>query len=159
MKSFLTTSCLILCSSLCIAQTYLNSAGSQTFTTALPVELGYVDASTGNLHLEIPLVSYPQRGNLGFSARMVYDSRIWQTAWNGTSQVWQPTNIPSSQGGWRFVTSANVGGAFSSMNGGRRCEDGTIYHPYSAQWRDGNGTLRNFPNIAFKAGPTCDQGD
>lgn len=56
---------------------YLLQTGSPTFTAAEPVEVGFVNVANGNLHLEIPLVSAPQRGRLGFTAKLVYDSRIW----------------------------------------------------------------------------------
>ena len=39
------------------------------------------------------------------AAKLVYDSRIWQVV-NG---AWQPTNVANSQGGWRFVTTADPG--------------------------------------------------
>jgi hypothetical protein len=40
---------------------YLTEVGTPPFTTVVPVQLGFVDASNGDLHLEIPLGSYPQR--------------------------------------------------------------------------------------------------
>ena len=60
------------------AQTYLNATGSPTFNTPEAVELGYVNLANGNLHLAVPFGSWPQRGAIGLSAGMVYDSRIWQ---------------------------------------------------------------------------------
>ncbi len=88
---------------------YLLRAGSPTWTTAAGVERGFVNLANGNLHLEIPLASSPQRGSASFSARLVDDSRIWRTVFNGTSSVWQPDNGPPSQGGWRFVTTVDAG--------------------------------------------------
>ena len=35
-------------------QSYLTSTGQPSFGAPVPVELGFVDASTGNLHLSIP---------------------------------------------------------------------------------------------------------
>ena len=58
------------------AQGYLTQVGNTPFQTTIPVEMGYYDASTGNLHIAIPLGSWPQRGSHGFSAALVYDSRI-----------------------------------------------------------------------------------
>ena len=68
------------------AQTYLNATGSPTFNTPEAVELGYVNLANGNLHLAVPFGSWPQRGAIGLSAGMVYDSRIWQIV----DGQWQP---------------------------------------------------------------------
>jgi len=40
---------------LCNAQDYLTSTGAPSFAAPYPVEMGFVDAASGNLHLEIPL--------------------------------------------------------------------------------------------------------
>ena len=85
---------------------YLYGTGSPTFTTAEPVESGLINSGNGNLHIEIPMGSFPQRGNRNLSGRLIYDSRIWTMA-GGT---WQPSNVPGSQsGGWRFATSVDPG--------------------------------------------------
>jgi len=55
---------------------YLLQAGSPTFATKTPVELGSVNLANGNLHLEIPMASPPERGSIRFAARLMYDSRI-----------------------------------------------------------------------------------
>src|SRR5436309_1811256 len=47
---------------------YVYSTGSPTFATSEPVENGFLDLSNGNLHVEIPLGSFPQRGHQAFSA-------------------------------------------------------------------------------------------
>src|SRR5229473_2722108 len=73
-----------------LAQGYLAQGGNPTFNTATPVELGFVNAANGNLHLEIPLSSFPQRGSRGLSARLVYDSRIWKVVTSLGNQSWQP---------------------------------------------------------------------
>src|SRR5438445_13827421 len=77
-----------------LAQDYEYQTGWPTFTTAIPVELGYLNVANGNLHLEVPLDSAQQRGGSVFVAKMVYDSRIWRIVSSGTSYVWQPTNVP-----------------------------------------------------------------
>jgi hypothetical protein len=48
------------------AQDYLTQTGNPTFTTAQPVELGFINLGNGNLHQTIPLGSFPQRGSLPF---------------------------------------------------------------------------------------------
>src|SRR6266481_6279356 len=56
------------------SQTYLQSAGSPTFSTRIPVENGFIDASNGRLHLEIPMASYPQRAGRQYNVALMYDS-------------------------------------------------------------------------------------
>lgn len=94
-----------------MAQSYLQNIGVPSFTTKLPVENGFINAANGNLHLEIPLGSFPQRAGSPDKIVMMYDSAIWTTA--GGS--WQPTNVTDSfggnnaLGGWRVVTSREAG--------------------------------------------------
>jgi len=92
------------------AQSYLQNIGVPTFTTKLPVENGFINAANGNLHLEIPLGSFPQRAGAPDKIVLMYDSAIWSPA----SGTWQPTNVAStindgSFGGWRIVTSRDAG--------------------------------------------------
>src|SRR5277367_1788292 len=57
------------------AQGYLTSTGTPPFSAPEPVEYGFTDTANGNLHLEIPLGSFPQRGsNQGLAVKLVYDS-------------------------------------------------------------------------------------
>lgn len=91
--------CFFVLSTLAVGQDYLTRVGRPTFSTPEPVELGFIDLSNGNLHLEIELGSFPQRGRIPYSARLIYDSRIWKVVNN----AWQPTNVANSWGGWRFA--------------------------------------------------------
>jgi hypothetical protein len=59
------------------AQSYLSSTGSPSFGVPYPAEMGTIDAATGDLHLEIPLGSYPQRGGTTAKLSIAYDSHIW----------------------------------------------------------------------------------
>src|SRR5215470_7666008 len=61
-----------------LAQDYIYDTGSPVFSVAQPAQLGFVNLANGNLHVEIPIASAPQRGHLTFAARLIYDSRIWQ---------------------------------------------------------------------------------
>ena len=63
-----TTTLLFLLASVCQAQTYLNSTGVPTFATTSKVENGFVNLGNGNLHLEIDLGSFPQRGPIKLDA-------------------------------------------------------------------------------------------
>src|SRR5580704_4605193 len=72
--------------------------GIQPFSTTQPVPGGYINTMTGNLHLEIPLGSYPQRGQGPAKVALTYDSGIWvaiQPGWccvpDGTFYATYPT--------------------------------------------------------------------
>src|ERR1700724_2235742 len=54
-------------------QTYLQSSGVPAFTTKLPIENGWIDASNGRLHLEIPLGSFPERVLPPYNIVLMYD--------------------------------------------------------------------------------------
>lgn len=131
------------------AQSYLTQVGDTTFRTTMPVELGYFDASTGNLHIEIPLGTWPQRGSHSFTAALVYDSRIWYI----NNHAWTPSNIPNSWAGWRLVTSPALGGstAYRTTTGQCQCPDPPCagheyYYVYSNfTWTDPYGTVHAFP--------------
>jgi RHS repeat-associated protein len=88
------------------AQDYLVSTGTPSFAVPYPVEMGLVDAASGNLHLEFPLGSYPQRGGSTLNLKLAYDSHIWTTGTDGVSTVWYVGSSPgqgSFNGGWRLV--------------------------------------------------------
>jgi hypothetical protein len=94
------------------AQTYLQNVGVPPFAADFPVEGGNINAANGNLHFEIPLGSFPQRGGRTDKAALVYDSTIWLP---DVSFRWLPTNIipdfwsVAYSGGWRLVTSGETG--------------------------------------------------
>jgi len=130
------------------AQGYLENIGMPTFTTALPVENGFINAANGNLHIEIPLASYPQRGGRQFNVNLVYDSAIWRRI----SNSWQPTNISSSMGGWRLITSGDQGGKEYTVYQSSWCaaaEQGFGDYRYDNfgpfTWTAQDGTQRVFP--------------
>jgi hypothetical protein len=126
---------------LCQAQTYLNSTGVPTFATTSKVENGFVNLGNGNLHLEIDLGSFPQRGPIKLGAKLVYDSRIWQIV-NG---AWAPTNVANSQGGWRFVTTADPG-AVTETSTSTVCNGTQVIQTWQTfVWTDPIGTQRVFP--------------
>src|SRR5713226_1601683 len=112
------------------AQSYIYGVGSPTFTEAENVELGFINLANGNLHLEIPLAAPPQRGSLGLTEKLIYDSRIWRTV----GGAWQPTNVANSQGGWRFVTTADLG---------------SVGYNYELEFCDPSGTANNYSNFTW----------
>ncbi|PYY23948.1 MAG: hypothetical protein DMG62_05735 [Acidobacteria bacterium] len=137
-----------------LAQDYVNGTGAPTFTTSLPVELGFVNVSNGNLHLEIPIASPPQRGNIVLGEKLVYDSRMWMPVDNGTSQVWQPMN---SNSGWRFVHVRKSGtvtydaNVYNCTNG----QSGTYTDYTNFVWTSPDGTKIPFP-VETKSGCSAD---
>lgn len=149
---------MILLSSGAVAQSYLYATGNPSFSSQIPVQNGFIDLNNGNLHIELSLVSHPQRGALQLNERLVYDSRIWQMVSNG-SQSWQPTNVPNSSGGWRFTTGLETGTTSyaeddESYDTGNACQVGHRYE-YDVteswailsqfQWTDPQGTAHMFP--------------
>src|SRR5581483_4584225 len=127
------------------AQDYVSQTGSPTFSVNQPVVFGFTNLANGNVHLEIPIASAPQRGELGFSMKLVYDSRIWQVVKTGGSLLWKPTNVPNSMGGWRVVSSANPG-AVTFDSSSVSC-DGTnfLLQFTNFVWQGPDGTRRKFP--------------
>jgi RHS repeat-associated protein len=85
------------------AQSYLTATGSPTFSAPEPVEYGFTETANGNLHLEFPLGSFPERGSKEpYRLRLLYDSHIWGTVYNGSGQVWSPI-----LGGWGYATATS----------------------------------------------------
>ena len=91
---------------------YLGDLGSPAFSETVPVELGFLNLASGNLHLEIPLAAPPERGSLGFNARFVYDSRVWIPNLVSGQWVWTPLqgsdtpsySDPNAHLGWDVFT-------------------------------------------------------
>src|SRR5438067_3047242 len=154
LKMFFALSLVLLLANFAHAQDYINGTGSPTFTTSQSVELGFLDVSNGNLHLEISITSPPQRGPLLLGEKLVYDSRMWRIVNNGASQVWQPTNANS---GWRFVHIRRSGtvtydaNIFDCTNG----QPGTYTDYTNFVWSSPNGTKIRFP-VETKSGCSAD---
>jgi RHS repeat-associated protein len=129
-------------------QSYVEAIGIPAFSMRVPVENGFIDASTGRLHLEVPLGSFPQRGARGLKVALMYDSSIWTT--NGGSTSWQPSNVSDSAGtshaaygGWRVVTSADAGSIeFSDTSGGTLQCPTEQYSDFA--WKEPDGTVHTF---------------
>ena len=143
-----------------VPQGYLNDTGSPAYSITVPVENGYIDVSNGNLHLEFPLSSPPQRGALSVNERLVYDSRIWMFSPFGTygSYHWWPYNVygaSQTSGGWRFVQSNEVGTVSSTTGNSTstQCpypmdDQNLTTTTSSIIWTDPNGTVHPF-NASF----------
>ena len=134
---------------------YLNSIGVPTYSTNLPVENGYVNAATGDLHLEIPLGSFPQRGGSHLKVSLMYDSNIWfATAgqpwnpWNVPLAGGAPDGVPSSWGGWRLFTPVVSGYDAAEVDSNSTCHtDGQPIWSYYQDWMSygPDGTAHAFP--------------
>jgi hypothetical protein len=119
------------------AQDYTDSTGIPSFSTTYPAEMGSVDASSGNLHLEIPLGSFPQRGGTTATLKLAYDSHMWSVSTDGVSPIW--VNWQNENGfdlgeSWRLVAPGSSGGSYE---GNSTCI--FDYHAY-----DPNGTQHWF---------------
>jgi RHS repeat-associated protein len=92
-------------------QSFMDEPGIPAFTTSFPVEHGFINLANGNLHLEIPIAAYAQRGNIkALHARLVYDSRFWTISTNNNEiQTWTPS-LP--------LIGVNVGGMFRLVTDG-----------------------------------------
>jgi len=96
----------------------LETIGVPTFSSMLPVENGSINAANGNLHLEFPLATVPQRGGPPLKVSLTYDSSIWNfsgccSAIDGVfsseaAHLYFGSYLLS---GWKFVTSADYGNA------------------------------------------------
>jgi RHS repeat-associated protein len=137
------------------AQGYYYQFGQQPYTTAIPVTGGYIDATNGDLHIEIPIASIAERGRVPYVAKLVYDSHIWQQGETGGTVSWQPNNVagfPTAWGGWRLVTTAGTGSGVSYTTGTGTCyiKNGNleIPHPYitfnSFRWTAPDGHVVPF---------------
>ena len=120
------------------AQNYLTSTGSPSFSAPEPVELGFVDTASGNLHLSIPLGSYPQRGaGQPEAITLEYDSNIWIPQVSGFNTIWEPSNGPGFHlvPGWYYSFEARGSQLLSEATQG-------CWTDYP--WIDQNGTAHAF---------------
>jgi len=133
-------------------QGYLYGIGNQTWGVNIPVENGSINVGNGQIHLELPLATHAQRGSLALNETLVYDSRIWQIVANGSSYSFQPTNVPNSQAGWRFVA-VNETGTIQVITQAENmdCYQGNpsgnqlAYYNYWFNWTDPSGAVHSFP--------------
>lgn len=145
------------------AQNYLYGTGDQTWGINIPIENGYINVANGEIHLEIPLATHKQRGDLRLDEKLVYDSRIWQLVSDGSSVSFQPTNVPNSMDGWRFVA-GNESGSIQTIpqytdteciTGGTQYQ--LFYTTYWFNWTDPSGAVHMFPfqTIQPNSGFSC----
>ena len=115
---------------------YLFQLGTPPFTAAEPVENGIINLSNGNLRLEIPVGTFPQRGGTVLTPKFVYNSRMWSMVNTGTSAVWTPANP------WTSFSGFPAGIANTSTY--VRCGSSGYYVYSNFTFTDENGTSHPF---------------
>jgi RHS repeat-associated protein len=120
--------------------------GQRPFVAPEPVELGFIESATGNIHLEIPLGAFPQRGMNGQSLpfKLIYDSNIWSVTSTGT---WSPSsnqfNGSGQLNGWYLGSFDSWGFSVTLHNVFPYNTCGNKYVNY--QWTDPAGSRHSFP--------------
>ena len=144
---FLAAACMPSCGAQ--TQNYLYGTGDQSWGINLPIESGYINVANGEIHLEIPLATHKQRGDLSLDEKLVYDSRIWQLVADGSSVSFQPTNVPNSMAGWRFVAGNETGNlqSITQVQTPVCYENNTeaTWYYYWFNWTDPSGAVHQFP--------------
>lgn len=135
----------------------LESIGVQPFTALLPVPSGYINLANSDLHLEIPLGSFPQRAGPPVKFVLKYDSSIWIQDYTYIVGWFARNN-----GGWRLYNSADSGSAFSTIQTSVTCRiDGMVrtYTWKGFQWTDADMTVHSYPNMSTTEGFKTSCGD
>lgn len=141
------------------AQSDLFAGGRPSASPQYPVEHGSINLANGNLHLEIPIATHKQRGQIPTVARFVYDSSIWHGVTDSSGhKQWMPDNITNHPGGWRFESLESVFGSAGNSSGvqpmttantscsslnGNGTNGATITGPFL--WSDVHGSAHTFP--------------
>lgn len=95
------------------AQTDVTSLiGEPPHARILPVRFGQANLDTGDLHLEIPLYSAPERGLAPSMIRLVYDSLFWHGTSDFGTNPGTPTFIYPTGTGWSIQSGDTNGAAF-----------------------------------------------
>jgi len=116
--------------------------------------IGFVNVANGNVHLEIPVGSFTQRGNLPpLTIKLAYDSRIWRINQNGSTYSWQPNNIPFAMAGWRLWVGAGDYSYESVVTG--LCSGGGITQYQRFSFIDNHGTAHVFPFKTTEYSAAC----
>jgi len=116
----------------------LSDLGVPPFLTTLPVENGWIGMANGNLHLEIPLASFPQRGRPPITIALAYESTIWPDC---------SICFTGPTAGWRFNNPVVPDGITSDMLPGPKCpadgiDEWDTYKNFA--WTDSSGTVHQF---------------
>jgi hypothetical protein len=134
----------------------LEVIGVLPFSAEIPVEEGHIKPANGDLHIQIPLGTFPQRGGPSFLAWLEYDSSIYrqlQTSWGLACCSGNYLGQTSNLGGWRLVTSSTTGLVTYSVTYTGYCIQGssryTAYETFGKYaYEDPDGTVRHFPTTS-----------
>lgn len=122
----------------CLSQ----SQGVPWYTIPLPVPGGFVDAATGNLHLEIPIASVPERNGDPLVSKLIYDTPLYAYNYNISGFSGGP--------GWRvFTGTSHSGTGFMASNTTQACPPGytgNIYIYSAPSFTDSHGTTHSNNN-------------
>ncbi len=143
---------MLLVSSKAMGQTYLDETGNEPFSINEPVELGFINLSNGNLHIEIPLGSRAQRGRLGYAPSLVYNSRVWAHGPKNTDP-WHP--VTGMAAGWRLED--GFAGGTSQTKWTKNCSNGEQADQYKDFYFSDASRTRHY--FSFITSPlTCGGG-
>lgn len=111
----------------------LQAIGIQPLSGQLPVPNGSVNISNGNLHLEFPVVSLPQRGARPLEITIVYDSNLW---YQQSSNVWGHRSgaVGTALAGWNMYSNLD-GGSWGTVQPHDICHiDGMEAYDTYSNW-------------------------
>ena len=133
----------------------LESIGIRPVSAQLPVHNGYVDLANGDLHLEIPLGTFAQRGGGRVKFSLIYDSALWS---QGSGLGWSGSvgGYPWAYG-WELVSSADAGGIQYTETSGYYCPTDHTYGVYylkNFSYTSFDLTSHAFPNMFVQLGFT-----
>jgi RHS repeat-associated protein len=146
---------LVAASALTLAPTLCHAQGIPWYTIPLPVPNGFVDVVTGNVHLEIPLGSMPQRNGDPIVSKIAYDT----TSYNYSFGLWN-ANGP---GWWSAVGSSHAIQNDGAPGSGQTCTSfGLNTYPngsvttWSGFWfKDINGTSHSLDPYYYTRQVNC----
>ncbi len=110
-----------------------------------------VSLQTGNLHIHIPIGSWPQRGGQTLTAAYIYDAPSW--TWKTTTQIvnkqkWYFTTITPTGGGFRLSTNWGYWSVQSSIDT-YTCNGSPTNWYHNWVVTDPEGTKHPVPGIDF----------
>jgi hypothetical protein len=116
----------------------VSAQGVPWYTIPLPIPNGFVDVATGNVHLEIPLASIPERNGDPLVAKVIWDSSSWTWAGEGNA-------FGLAGPGWLVFTGNSHVGQGSVSTTSSSCSEynpyteGSVYY-YHFSFTDANST-------------------
>lgn len=125
-----------------VAQTPFSITGVPPYAVQIPVPLGFISATTGRLHLEIPIASIPERNGEPLIAKLVFD---------GTNPNF---NQASAASGWALVTGTAHSGSGSYSSTSETCTaagesgypNGSVTTYFGFSFTDFNNTVHASTN-------------